>query len=287
MFGFFVRHADATQILLFACVVTALWLIEHIVLAQSEGGKLRHTSVNALFILTALPAELALSTSCVAVSEWATGHAWGLLARLPDPANPWVKYVVAFFALDFLDYVYHRAMHHVPSLWRFHLVHHTDQMVDSSTTVREHPGESMVRGGFLVLWTFILGASFEVLLLRQAAETVFAILAHSALRLPPRTGRLFGAVFITPNLHHVHHHFALPYTDCNFGGVFSIWDRLFGTFAELPEAETTFGLDTHMEPASTENFATLFALPFRGGTGPPSTPAVLAPDFIVLVPESV
>ncbi|PIH02801.1 hypothetical protein CS542_03340 [Pedobacter sp. IW39] len=38
-----------------------------------------------------------------------------------------------------------------------------------------------------------------------------------------------GLLFITPNLHHVHHHFELPYTDCNYGDVFSIWDRLFGT----------------------------------------------------------
>lgn len=260
MFDFFVRHADATQILLFAGFVSALWLTEHLVLNRPASEKLRHTSVNAMFVLTALPIELTLSVTCLTVSHWAGEHEWGLLYLLP--ASPWIKYGLGFVLLDFFDYVYHRAMHHIPSLWRFHLVHHTDQEVDSSTTVREHPGESIVRGTFLVLWTFLLGASFELLLARQAAETVSAILAHSALRLPPRAARWVEFVFITPNLHHVHHHYALPHTDRNFGGVFSIWDRMFGTFGELSARETVFGLDTHMKSARTESFGPLLGLPF-------------------------
>ena len=180
--------------------------------------------------------------------------------------------------LDLCDYLYHRIMHHVPTLWRFHLVHHTDQVVDSSTTVREHPGESLVRGSFLVLWTFLLGASFEVLLMRQTAETVSAVLAHSALRLPPRIGRVAGWLFITPNLHHVHHHFELPYTNCNYGGVFSVWDRLFGTFAELSEVDTVFGLDTHMAPAPTQAFGCLIAMPFGEAVAESDFGAGLAPD---------
>ena len=261
MVEFFVRHADATQIMIFAIFVSSLWLLEHILIAQPEGQKLRHTRVNALFVVTALPAELALSTVCLAMSHWVTTHDWGMTSLLPE--SPWIKYGLVFVALDLFDYIYHRTMHFVPGLWRFHLVHHTDQVVDASTTVREHPGESFIRGGFLVLWTFILGASFEVLLLRQAAETVSAILAHSALRLPPRAARWIGYVFITPNLHHVHHHFRLPYTDCNYGGVFSIWDRMFGTFAELEADETVFGLDTHMASVATQDFSSLIGMPFQ------------------------
>ena len=277
MISFFVRHADIAQILIFATAVSSLWLVEHILIAQPDGQKLRHTSVNAMFMLTALPAELVLSVVCLSASAWATSRSWGLLALMPHPSSPWIKYGLAFVALDLCDYLYHRTMHHVPTLWRFHLVHHTDPVVDSSTTVREHPGESLVRGAFLVLWTFLLGASFEVLLLRQAAETVCAVLSHSALRLPARFGRIAGWLFITPNLHHVHHHFELPYTNCNYGGVFSVWDRLFGTFAELSEAETVFGLDTHMTPSETQNFGRLIAMPFQAEAGLPFV-AVLAPD---------
>ena len=260
-----VRHADIVQIALFAVAVSALWLVEHLVLAFPGIEKLRHSGTNALFVLTALPVELVLSTACLTLSHWETAHRWGLVALLPAPASPWIKYGLVFVALDLLDYVYHRIMHGVPNLWRFHLVHHTDQAVDASTTVREHPGESLVRGAFLILWTFILGASFEVLLMRQAAETVSAVLAHSAVRLPSRIGHVLGWIFITPNLHHVHHHSELPYTDRNFGGVFSVWDRLFGTFAELSQPETVFGLDSHPEPDENRYFSTLIIMPFRTG----------------------
>ena len=265
MVDFLVRHADLTQILLFAGAISALWAVEHVVVALPEGEKLRHTGVNALFALTALPIELALSAACLAASRQTIDHGLGLVSLFPDPSSVWVKYVLVFFALDLFDYVYHRLMHHVPPLWRFHLVHHTDRHVDSSTTVREHPGETAIRSAALVLWTFLLGASFEVLLLRQAAETVSAIVAHSALRMPAGMARAVGTVFVTPNLHHVHHHNVLPYTDSNFGGVFSIWDRLFGTFAELAACDTVFGLDTHMEAA--DDFGALVAMPFQRSDG--------------------
>lgn len=265
MIDFFVRHSDSAQILIFAFAISMLWSVERLALYQPAGQKLRHLGINALFVLTALPSELILSTVCLWASTWVNGHHWGLLNLMT--ANPWVRDVVAFVALDLCDYVYHRLAHHVPAVWRFHLVHHTDQLVDSSTTVREHPGETAVRGLSLVFWTLLLGASFEVLLLRQAAETVFAILAHSALRLPAKIDRAAGLVFITPNLHHVHHHFELPYTNRNYGGVFSFWDRLFGTFAELSTGETVFGLDTHMDPLETQNPGRLFAMPFEKRDG--------------------
>ena len=263
MADFFFRHCDAAQILIFAGCVSILWAVEHVLIALPEGAKLRHTSLNALFVLTALPVELVLSVVCLGASRWAASHQFGLVRLFPEQ-DAWLRYGLVFLLLDLGDYVYHRFMHHTPWLWRFHLVHHTDQVVDSSTTVREHPGETIVRGLFLVLWTVLLGASYEVLLLRQAAETVSAVLAHSAVRMPRRLARCLGWLFVTPNLHHVHHHFVLPYTDKNFGGVLSVWDRLFGTFAELEEEDCVFGLDTHMEPKSCARFGSLMGMPFEG-----------------------
>ena len=264
MADFFFRHADAAQILIFACCVSILWAVEHVLVSRPEGEKLRHAVLNALFVLTALPIELVLSIVCLGAAHWAANQHFGLVRLFPDPDNAWLRFGLVFVLLDLGDYVYHRFMHHVPWLWRLHLVHHTDQVVDSSTTVREHPGETIMRGAFLVLWTVLLGASYEVLLLRQAAETVSAVLAHSAVRMPKGAAHWLGLVFVTPNLHHVHHHYALPYTDRNFGGVLSIWDRLFRTFAELEAEACVFGLDTHMEPARCAGFGRLMGMPFEG-----------------------
>ena len=106
--------------------------------------------------------------------------------------------------------------------------------------------ETLIRNGFLMLWVLLCGASVEILILRQSVETVANIFAHTSLRLRPRPARMLGWLFITPNLHHAHHHFQMPATNCNYGDVFSIWDRLFGTFINLSREETVFGLDTQM-----------------------------------------
>ncbi len=260
---FLIDHACSTQVLLFLVILISLWIIEDFLSMESAGLKWRHSSVNLLFILTALPIQIGPTALLIGLSNWVTIHRWGLVHLLPNPENPWIKYGLMFVMLDFLEYVYHVTMHQVAGFWRFHLVHHTDRKVDVSTTVREHPGETVLRNCFQLLWVFICGASFEVIVLRQTTQTLSNILSHTALRLPPLPARVLGWVFITPNLHHVHHHFELPYTNRNYGDVFSIWDRLFGTFTELPEEQTVFGLDTHLNEAAHGTYRGVIAMPFK------------------------
>jgi sterol desaturase/sphingolipid hydroxylase (fatty acid hydroxylase superfamily) len=248
--GYFVDNASSTQFFLFASMMISMWLTEKIALGESALVKWRHTSINALFIVSALPIQICMMVLCVALASWVTHNHWGLVYLLPNADSPWIKYGLMFFALDLLDYVYHFTMHRIAALWRFHLVHHTDQALDVSTTVREHPGETLIRNGFLMLWVFACGASIEVLILRQTVQTVANIFAHTTFRLPARSARVVGWLFITPNLHHAHHHFQMPATNCNYGDVFSLWDRLFGTFLDLAREDTVFGLDTHMDGAA-------------------------------------
>lgn len=243
--GFLTEH-KSFQAFLFISVVVATWLTEKLVRKEPGGEKLRHTAGNAVFILTALPIQVGMMVLCYGVSEWAAAHRFGLVYLLPGADNPWIKYGLMFVLLDLLDYVYHVSVHKVRLFWRFHLLHHTDQKVDVSTTFREHPGETVVRNLFLILWVFLCGASVGILILRQTVETVSNILSHTSFRLPGRVGRMVGWIFITPNLHQAHHHHKLPATNCNYGDVFSVWDRIFGTYIDLPRSETVFGLDTHM-----------------------------------------
>jgi sterol desaturase/sphingolipid hydroxylase (fatty acid hydroxylase superfamily) len=98
-----------------------------------------------------------------------------------------------------------------------------------------------------MLWVLVSGASMEVLILRQTFQTVANIFAHTALRLPDGPNSIIEWIFVTPNFHHVHHHFQMPATNYNYGDVFSVWDRLFGTSARMPSQEIVFGLDTHMD----------------------------------------
>ena len=144
----------------------------------------------------------------------------------------------------------------------FHIVHHSDTVVDVSTTLREHPAENFIRLTFTLLWVFLSGAMLWVLVLRQIIQVVTTLFAHMNYHLPEKTDNVIGWVFITPNLHHVHHHYQQPYTDCNYGDVLSIWDRLFGTFQKLPAKNLVFGVDTHMKNEESSNFKSLLKIPF-------------------------
>jgi len=254
-------HGTLIQIILYLVVIVSIWLAEFSVAVYSLKKKWQHTWVNLMFILTALPIQLALTLVVIFISGWVGIHHWGILYLLPDHQSIWVKYVIGFFLMDFFEYIYHVFMHKVAPLWRFHLVHHTDVEMDVSTTVREHPGETLVRVCFQMLFVFLAGASIGLLLIRQTVQTFANLIAHTHIRLPKKTDKVCGLLFITPNLHHVHHHYELPYTDCNYGDVFSIWDRLFGTYKEMEATDIKFGLDVY-HGHSPSNFFQLIKFPF-------------------------
>ncbi|MBK8958651.1 MAG: sterol desaturase family protein [Proteobacteria bacterium] len=242
-------HPSSIQVGLYACLISLLWLCECLRMPQTLGSKWRHTSLNSLFILSALPIQLMMMVPCLYLARWTAEHDFGLVYLLPDPERPLFKFALMFVVLDLLDYVYHRTAHRVGFMWRFHSVHHSDLAVDVTTTVREHPGETVMRNCFLIFYVLLCGASIEVLVLRQTAQTVANLCSHTALRLPDRAARVVAWLFITPNLHHAHHHFMLPTTNRNFGDVFSLWDRLFGTLVHRKREDTVFGLNGRMDGA--------------------------------------
>ncbi len=257
------RHQDLIQVALYAFVICTLWVVEVIATGNYLKLKWKHSRVNMLFILTALPIQLFITGFVLLISGWDIRHHWGIVRFIPFNTNPWVYYISLFVLLDLCEYCYHVIMHKTDFLWKFHLVHHSDLKVDVSTTLREHPGETIVRTCFLMLWVFLLGPAVGVLILRQIFQTFSNIIAHTEFRLPKRANKILGYLFITPNLHHVHHHYKLPYTDCNYGDVLSIWDHLFGTFGELDKKNTVFGIDTHMEPLKNSKFLNILKIPFQ------------------------
>jgi sterol desaturase/sphingolipid hydroxylase (fatty acid hydroxylase superfamily) len=109
---------------------------------------------------------------------------------------------------------------------------------------------------------FLSGAVFWIFFFRQLIQTASTIFAHVNYRLPERIDKYACLVFITPNLHHVHHHYKQPYTDCNYGDVLSIWDRLFGTFYRLPADQVRFGLDSFMDEKENSRYLSLIKIPF-------------------------
>ncbi|MGA8758298.1 MAG: sterol desaturase family protein [Stellaceae bacterium] len=150
--------------------------------------------------------------------------------------NHWLSFTAGFLLLDFLVYAVHRCQHAVPFLWRFHALHHSDPDVDVTTSVRHHPIEYVLAGAFY--WLVILALDIPVFVVSSHALAVFAAAAvtHGNTKFPEWLERLLQPLVITLDLHLVHHSILHDEANANFGGVLSVWDRLFGTLMQLPRA---------------------------------------------------
>ncbi|MBI5914561.1 MAG: sterol desaturase family protein [Bacteroidetes bacterium] len=153
--------------------------------------------------------------------------------------------IVGIVLLDFwAAWLPHVLMHKSPFLWRFHAVHHSDVMVDVTTAFRQHPFETVWRVGFQTSGMLLLGLPLEVLVFYLALSAMNAQLEHSNIRLPKRLDRGLQLIFVTPNMHKLHHSKQQLETDSNYSNIFSVWDRLFKTFRRREDYSTIeYGLD--------------------------------------------
>ena len=260
-FSWIIQNGNLVQLIIFTALLLAAWNIENALGILFNYKKWQHAFRNSWFILTNLPGQFVLGILFLKLTEWTATNHFGLLHILHSHYAP-ETFILGFIMLDLGEYIYHIIMHKIKRLWMFHAVHHSDEVLDVTTTFREHPGENFIRLSFTLLWMFLTGAPFWVLLLRQVVQVFSTIFAHINYVLPDKTDRIIGLVFITPNLHRVHHHFQRPYTDCNYGDVLSIWDRLFCTFKKLPADEVVLGVDTHNNPSDINSFGSVFKIPF-------------------------
>ncbi|MCA0233125.1 sterol desaturase family protein [Runella sp. MFBS21] len=259
--AYFEYQPDSHRIAVLTLSIIIFWNVENIASLNFNYKKWNHAITNSLFSLTDAPIQFILGIALTYTSTWVTSHEWGLIHELPLRSSM-SQFVVVFILLDLLEYIYHILMHKVKILWMFHLVHHSDRVVDTSTVLREHPFETAIRLSFLIFWVLITGAGFWMILARQFIQVISNVFAHANFRLPERVDKIVSWVFITPNAHHVHHHFQLPYTDSNYGDVLSVWDRLFGTFRRMDAAKVVFGVDTHLESKENAVFQKLLTMPF-------------------------
>lgn len=271
LIDYFSNAPDWHRVLILTTSIFLFWNIENFSGVTGNYQKWKHALLNAFFAFPAIPVQLLLGFILLKAIDFDVKSHFGLMNWLPPIKNQLFIFLITFVVLDFCEYAYHILMHHVKTLWKFHLVHHSDTVVDVSTTLREHPGETFIRLSFLVIWVFLSGASFWALIFRQFIQIVSNVFAHANFRLPKKTDRIVGWLFITPNLHHVHHHYQQPYTDSNYGDVLSIWDRIFGTFRELEAHETVFGVDTHMAIEENANIKNLILMPLGEYRGEPNS----------------
>jgi sterol desaturase/sphingolipid hydroxylase (fatty acid hydroxylase superfamily) len=209
--------------------------------------RVRHAGHNitiALFNTVILGLVFGFATATVA--GWSEQNQYGLLNAigLDEP----LRFVLALVLLDGWMYVWHRANHSIPLLWRFHRMHHSDRHMDVTTATRFHLGEHL--GAAVLRLGLIPVLGFEVWNLVVYDTLVIAITQfHHADVSIGRWDRWLRWLIVTPYMHKVHHSDWRQETDSNYSTVLPVWDRIFRSFRMRSDPKTlVFGLGEFTDP---------------------------------------
>ena len=234
--------------------------------------KWRHALPNLFFTGTTVIINFLLAFLLLKTSDWTVQTEFGLLYWLPEMPL-WLEVTVGIALLDLIGaYLPHWTEHRIKPLWMIHLVHHSDHHVDTTTANRHHPLESLVRFIFTLFGVFIIGAHIGIVMLYQSLSLISTQFNHANIKLPKKLDLYLSYLFVSPDMHKTHHHYRLPYTDANFGNIFSIWDRLFGTYLPFDREKLVYGVDVFFDEKANSKITTLLSQPFQPYSKPTLAP---------------
>jgi sterol desaturase/sphingolipid hydroxylase (fatty acid hydroxylase superfamily) len=188
-----------------------------------------------LWIIGVVATSVVCGACGFGVAAWAADRRLGLLAW--TEARPAMATATSVFALDAVSYLWHRANHRLPILWRFHQVHHADVAYHVGTALRFHPGELFLALPIRLVAIVALGVPPIGVLVFEVVFGFANLLEHGNFDLPRRTDTMVQRVLVTPSLHRAHHAREWRDLDTNFGTVFSLWDRFGRTFRPSDASE--------------------------------------------------
>ena len=199
--------------------------------AFGERGSTRTTLTSGVAFLAAKSVVSKLAVTSLALFVYDNLRLFSL-----DLSNPLV-WVGVFVLRDFVYYWMHRAEHRISVLWASHMIHHSPQTIGFTTALRVPWMEAVYKPWF-GLWLPLIGFNPVAAIALDALAATMGQLYHteSVRRIP-----ILEHVFITPSTHRVHHGSNPEYIDKNFGAVFIVWDKLFGTF-EPEVAPVRYGI---------------------------------------------
>lgn len=236
------------SILLIFAALAGVSLIEFVIPLRERNRWSRiHLVPNLSLALIALGLNALLNLPMLVALEGAALGGIGVLNLIELPL--WADLVLGVLAFDLAWYVNHRTMHRFAWMWRLHRVHHSDPIVDVTTTLRQHPGETLIRFVFLPAFGLAAGASPVAFAISRGLAVMGGYLGHANIALPQPLDRLICMVLVSPDMHKIHHSRDQAFTDRNYSNVFSVWDRLFGTFTPTRHGRTIdYGLDRFDRP---------------------------------------
>lgn len=236
-------------------------LIETVIPGKRDGRLRReHLVPNSFLTLTTISLNIALTTGAVMFALLIDVYSYSLISI---EAPFWMVLAASIICLDFFAYAAHRLMHIIPWLWRAHQIHHSELLVDVTTAYRQHPVEAVWRFLFTIIPAWIFGIPAEAIVLYKSVSALFALMEHTNIELWRPLDKTFSTIFVTPNMHKVHHSRTAVETDSNFGNIISVFDRVLGTFTpSKPLGSIDYGLD-EMDDPSSRSLPALLRRPFE------------------------
>ena len=208
----------------------------------------RWLSHGGLTIINIVTLRLIFPAAAVGTALYAEANGWGLFNVFDAPFI--IAFAVSFLILDFSVWLEHWASHKLPILWRIHKMHHADVDLDVTSALRFHPLEIILSMVWKAAIVIALGAPAFAVLLFEVVLNGMAMFNHSNVKLPIALDRIIRPIFVTPDMHRIHHSVHSFETDSNYGFNFAFWDRIFKTYTVDPKdghENMTIGLNEHQD----------------------------------------
>ncbi len=243
-------------------VLSVFWIFEgYYQLVSFQYKKWKHAKVNFFLLALVMIINTVFGIATIGVFTWLNDSQFGLLHLIQAPV--WVELLIAILVLDLIaQYGAHFLLHKVPTLWRLHIVHHSDKHVDATTGTRHHPIDFIFRETLALVAVIITGMPISFYFFYRILSVLFTYWTHANISLPLKLDKALSTIIVTPNMHKFHHHFELPWTDSNYGNMLSIWDRIFGTFQYGDVSKIQYGIDI-ADHTDDENITVQLGIPFN------------------------
>jgi len=264
---------DQIRLSIFLGVLGAMLVLESLIPRHATvDSKPRRLAINfSLTGINVLLVRLLPAGAAVGTATYAGEHGWGLLNYLQWPAA--VEMAAGIIFLDLMIYLQHVVVHMIPFFWRFHRVHHSDLDLDVSSGFRFHPVEILGSMFYKMGLIAAIGPSVLTVVVFEAILSSMAQFTHSNIRIPVGVDRALRWLFVTPDMHRIHHSVELDETNSNYGFNLSMWDRFLGTYnadARKPQPEIVIGIPQYRAPAQVSLLKLVMMPLHRTGQAPPA-----------------
>ena len=261
-----IEHEGLIRLSVFAGVFALMALLELSMprKERTEPVTRRWFTNIGIVVVDTLTLRLLFPILAVGMAGYATAQGWGLFALVDLPF--WFEVLISAILLDLAIYGQHVASHKVPILWLVHRMHHADRDIDVTTGARFHPVEIVLSMLYKFVVIILLGAPALAVFIFEVLLNGSAMFNHANWRMPLWLDKFVRRVFVTPDMHRVHHSIHERETDSNYGFNLSIWDRMFGTYIDQPRdghEGMTIGLKPFQD-SKPSNILWCLMLPFKG-----------------------